>query len=88
MTPPAMLGVNSGFITHHKRLIPDIIINHCMSHREALVSETLPKELQSVLRDVKSSALNTRIFRNLCSEMDSSYQNLLFYTEGYQKGMH
>ena len=30
---------------------------------------------------VKSSALHTRIFRNLCSEMDTSYQSLLFYTE-------
>ena len=59
-----------------------------MIHREALASKTLPDELQSVLKSVievvnfiKSSALNTRLFGNLCMEMDSCHQNLLFYTE-------
>ena len=30
---------------------------------------------------IKSSALNTRMFRLLCQEIDSDHENLLFYTE-------
>ena len=60
-----MLRVNSVFIAHVKRLVPDIIINHCMIHRKGLPSKTLPKEFQSVV-------LHTRIFLETCSEMDTS----------------
>ena len=82
---PAMLGVNSDFVAHVKRIVPSVITNHCMIHHEALASKTLPDELQSLLKSVievvnfiKSNALNTRLFVNICMEMDSCYQNLLF----------
>ena len=40
---PAMLRLNSVFIAYVKRLVPDIIINHCMIHREALDFENVAK---------------------------------------------
>ena len=85
---PAMLGVNSGFIAHVKQVNPHIITNHCMIHREVLTTKTLPDELKLVLKTavdvvnyIKSSVLNTRLFRNLCISMDASHQNPLFDTE-------
>ena len=60
---------------------------HCMIHRQALAAKTLPESLQNVLdiviktvNFVKNSALNTRLFRKLCSEMNAEHLNLLYYT--------
>lgn len=35
-----------------------------------------------VLIDVKSIALNKRLFKHLCTEMDSAHETMLFFTEG------
>ena len=85
---PAMLGIHSGFRARVKRVNPVSKHNHCMIHRYALASKTLPSHLKLVLDDIvtmvnfiKSSALNTRVFRLLCQEIDSDHENLLFYTE-------
>ena len=82
-----MLGRNSGFQALVKEVSPDVIANHCMMHREALAVKTLPDPLNNVLKDVvkvvnyvKSRALNTRLFRNLCESMDADHKNLLFHT--------
>ena len=84
---PSMPGRNSGFQALVK-VSPDVIANHCMIHREALAAKTLLDPLNNVLKDVvkvvnyvKSSALNTRLFRNLCESMDADRKNLLFHTE-------
>lgn len=85
---PALLGCRSGFLQLAKEKNPDIIGSHCMIHREALASKTLTPELQDVLKicikvvnAIKSSALNTRLFEVLCSEMSSEHKTLLFHTE-------
>ena len=61
---------------------------HGMIHRHALASKALPPELKEVLDDVvsmvnaiKSSTLNTRLFRLLCQELDENHEGLLFHTE-------
>lgn len=79
-----MLGCQSGFQARVKAIFPDIL----QVHREALACKTLPAMLKEVLQEVvkkvnfiKASALNTRLFQDLCSEMDSKHQNLLCYTE-------
>ena len=58
-----------------------------MIHREALSSKTLPINMKSVLQIlikmvnfIKKSALNTRIFRLLCQELNSTEKDLLYYT--------
>ena len=85
---PAMLGTNSGFNARLAQVAPNSTTIHCMIHREALASRTLPDSLNSILKitikmvnHIKSSALNTRIFRQLCSEMDAAHLNLLYYTQ-------
>ena len=35
----------------------------------------------NIVNFVKGPALNTRIFRNLCKEMDAIHDTLLYYTE-------
>lgn len=84
---PAMLGCRSGFQTKVKELAPQAKSVHCFIHRYALASKTLPASLIVVLETVikvvnyiKSGALNTRLFRELCKDMNSDHEVLLFYT--------
>eukprot|EP00096_Caligus_rogercresseyi_P009484 TRINITY_DN3234_c0_g1_i1.p1 TRINITY_DN3234_c0_g1~~TRINITY_DN3234_c0_g1_i1.p1 ORF type:complete len:544 (+),score=51.68 TRINITY_DN3234_c0_g1_i1:127-1758(+) len=84
---PSMLGSRSGFMTLVKKKNPDIITTHCLIHREALASKTLPAPLKAILdtvirivNHIKGGALNTRLFRRLCQDMDSAHQDLFFYT--------
>ena len=72
---PAMLGRNSGFGALVKADAPHVIVTHCVLHRHALASKTLPPELADVLKIVvetvnyvRSSTLNHRIFKELCNK--------------------
>ncbi|KAI6649935.1 protein ZBED8-like [Oopsacas minuta] len=85
---PSMLGSHSGFQTRVRQFVPDVITNHCMIDREALAAKTLLASLNVILQEVfkivnfvKSSAVNTRLFRNLCLDMDAAHMNLLYHTE-------
>ncbi|XP_066983785.1 protein FAM200C-like [Macrobrachium rosenbergii] len=84
---PSMLSSKSGFMTLVKTKNPDIIITHCLIHREALASKTLPASFKDTLKivirivnHIKGGALNTRLFCRFCQNMDSAHQNLLFCT--------
>ncbi|KAG6937286.1 zinc finger BED-type containing 5 [Chelydra serpentina] len=84
---PAMLGSRSGFQTLVKRRAPMVTRVHCFIHREALASKTLFdqhntvfKGLVKVVNYIKSSALNTRLFKRFCQDMGSDFDVLLFYT--------
>ena len=85
---PAMLGRRSGFRGKVTEANPKTRHLHCMLHRYALASKTLPPGLRSVLDDVvsmvntiKSSALNTRLFSLMCQELGNDHEVLLFHTE-------
>ena len=61
---------------------------HCLIHREALASKTRPVKLREqlliiikVVNYVKGSALDTRLFRSLCSDMDAAHDVLVFHTQ-------
>ena len=61
---------------------------HCMLHRYALACKTLQPELRLVLDDVvhmintiQSSSLKTRLFSQLCQELESDHEALLYHTE-------
>ncbi|XP_068227879.1 zinc finger BED domain-containing protein 5-like [Palaemon carinicauda] len=82
-----MLGLKSGFQSRVKKLAPQAMGIHCMIHRYALASKTLPAILQEVLESVikivnyiKTKALNTRLFKELCKDMNADHEVLLFYT--------
>uniref|UniRef100_UPI00358ED38C zinc finger BED domain-containing protein 5-like n=1 Tax=Myxine glutinosa TaxID=7769 RepID=UPI00358ED38C len=85
---PAIQVAKSGFQALVRNLSPGIISVHCLIHWQALASKTVPSHLQDVLEQVikivnyvKSSALNSRLFKQLCTEMDSEHKNLLYYTK-------
>ena len=84
----AMIGANSGLISLVKQKNPAIQGTHCMIHKAALVSKTIPKRLHEhmsvvikVINYVKSSALSTRLFSKLCKEMDADHTALLYHTQ-------
>ena len=85
---PAMMGVKSGFTTLVKKKAPHVISTHCVLHRHALASKTLPHYLKFVLAKVvecvnyiRSRALNHRLFKTFCEELGSKYSVLLYHTE-------
>ena len=83
-----MLGRHSGFQARVRTQVPEVLSLHCMIHRHALAVKTLPLLLLDVMSGViklvnyiKSSSLNTRLFRELCKDLDASSETLLFHTE-------
>ena len=88
MGPHVMLGFKSGFETLINGKIPDACSLHCMVHRQVLASKTLPQALLEILDTVirtvnfvKTSALNSLLFKKLRQDMDSVHETLLFYTQ-------
>ena len=82
-----MLGVRSGFLALVKQKNPNVIEMHCIIHREALASRTMPQSLKKtlncaikVVNYIKASALNTRIFVKFCQDIGTDYDSLLFHT--------
>ena len=85
---PAMLGHVSGFSALAREKNPKIEVNHCMIHRQALLVKRLEPALEAVMHDVinvvnvvKGHALNTRLFRELCTDGEAEYTDLLYHTE-------
>ena len=83
-----MTGRLCGFITRVKEVTSECESTHSVIHREMLASRKMSPELNSVLQDVikiinhiKVHALNSRLFVQLCEEMDAERTCLLLYTE-------
>ncbi|CAH1985487.1 unnamed protein product [Acanthoscelides obtectus] len=84
---PALIGVGSGLATKLKEKKPSMVSTHCVIHRQALASKTLPQKLRQTLdlairivNYIKISALNSRLFTLLCDDLDSDQKVLLFHT--------
>ena len=76
-----------GFVTVVKEKNLNVITTHCLIHCEVLASKTLPAALKGtldsviqIINHIKGCALNTGLFRQLCRDMGTSHQDLLFYT--------
>ena len=78
---PSMLGCRSGFQSYVKAVSPNVTFVHCFIHRFALCTKVLPAQLLACLNFVKASALNTRIFKQLCEDLGSEHTSLLYHTE-------
>ena len=68
---PAMLGARSGFLELIKR------------KNSKTMSLPLKQTLNSavkVIKYIKASDLNTRLFEKLCQDMGAEYESLLFFT--------
>ena len=84
---PAMLGQKSGFGALVKVDAPHITVTHCLLHRHALATKAFPPKLAEVstiviecVNYVRNSALKHRIFKELCNEMGSAFEALLYYS--------
>jgi len=82
-----MVGSIKGFITLEKQININIIHTHCFLHCEALISKTLPQELEAVLDQIitmvnciKSRSWKSRLFKQFCNAMDAKYECLLLHT--------
>uniref|UniRef100_UPI00358FC317 protein FAM200C-like n=1 Tax=Myxine glutinosa TaxID=7769 RepID=UPI00358FC317 len=83
-----MMGKRSGFVALVKDKCPDVIVTHCVLHRHALATKTLPNELGDVMAIVvtavnfiRARALNHRLFQVVCEDIGAAYTHLLYYTE-------
>ncbi|KAF2345650.1 Zinc finger CCHC-type [Trinorchestia longiramus] len=84
---PVTLGRKSGFGAVVKADAPHIIVTHCILYRHALATKTVPPKLAEVLKIVdcvnysymQSSAPRHRIFSELCKEMGSEFEVLLYH---------
>ena len=84
----SMLGHKSGFKAHVTAVAPNVTFVHCFIHRFALCAKVLPQNMLSCLNQViklinfvKTSALNTRLFRQFCEDLNSNHTYLFYYME-------
>ena len=83
---PAMLGCRTGFQTRVKAQVSDVMSLHCMIHKLALASKTLPplsnvvSKVIKLVNCIKRSELNACLFRELYKFYTSS-ENIPFHTE-------
>jgi hypothetical protein len=84
----AMTGRLSGLVSWIKKENNSVISNHCIIRRQALASKKLNPILHDTLTEavkviyfIKSRTLNTRLFRQICAQMDSEHIGLLFHSE-------
>jgi hypothetical protein len=83
-----MTGRKSGVVARIKAVNPKVKSVHCMLHRQALASKGMEPDLHFVLSTavtavnfVKSRALQSRLFGQLCREMDAGHDTLLYHSE-------
>ncbi|XP_042901087.1 protein FAM200C-like [Parasteatoda tepidariorum] len=67
---PVMLGNKSGFALLVKKKSPNVLVTHCLLHKHALATKTLPTSLKEALSKViktvhfiRRRALNHRLFK-------------------------
>ncbi|QQP39543.1 Uncharacterized protein FKW44_020461, partial [Caligus rogercresseyi] len=77
---PAMIGVKGGFVTLVKNEWPHVTSSHCLLHRHALASKTLPPRLfevmdvaVKVINFIRAKAKNHRLFQLLANEMGAQH---------------
>ncbi|XP_025414328.1 zinc finger BED domain-containing protein 5-like [Sipha flava] len=83
-----MSGKICGLIARIRNIIPSVTWHHCCIHREAIVSKKIPTKLKEVLDEavkivnfIKAKSLNSRLFEQLCKDMDSEHYQLLLHSE-------
>ena len=82
----AMLGRKSGFYVWVKAVSPSSV--HCFLHRFAVAAKLSPPGIKTSLNLVvkmvnyiKTSALNSHLFKVICEDNGSEYMSLRFYME-------
>jgi len=85
-----MTGCHSGVTVKFREVAnKDLLITHCVLHRESLSAKNLPPELNNVMNNavkiinvIRGRALHSRLFEALCDSIGSQHKHLLFHAEG------
>ena len=84
----AILGGKSGFQARVKAVSPSVTFVYCFLHQFALAAKLLPPDIKAglnlvvkMVNYIKTSALNSRLFKVICKDVGSEYTSLLFHTE-------
>ena len=84
---PSMVGCMKG-LTSFVKQNENVVVTHCFLHREALMAKKLGDKLREVLNQavelvnyIKTRPVKSRLFEQLCSNMDSQHRRLLLHTE-------
>lgn len=83
----SMTGVRKGFVSILKgKINHEVITFHCILHQEALCAQTFPEEIGKIMElvikitnTIIARGLNHQQFKELLSEMESEYSDLLQY---------
>ena len=83
---PSMMGKNIGLLGILSREYPHIKINHCIIHRQSLVSKVLSSNFSDVMQVVISTVnyvkprdLNSHMFKQLCITENSNHHISLMH---------
>lgn len=83
----AMTGVRNGAVALLKQNAPHLEGTHCDIHRQNLATkkggllDEVVNDCTSIINFIKSKAKNSRMFTELCSQMDAEHASLLFHCE-------
>ena len=85
---PTILGARHGFTARVRKINPSVQVIHCLLYRKNLAAQHLSLDLSAVMKVVvgvvnfiKASAVNPRLFKQLCVDHGSQFrQHLLFYS--------
>ena len=85
---PAMMGKNTGCLKLLKDENPNMLVVHCVIHRENLVAKNLAPKLHEILHSaikcinyIKANAKTERLFQKFCEVNHTNYVRLLLHTE-------
>ena len=83
----SMMGYKKGFMSFVKKENKNILVVHCLLHRENLAADEIQKDLGIVFKEVvsvvnfiKYCPLHTHLFCVLCDEMVTEHNGLLFHS--------
>ena len=92
---PSMIGRYKGLVARIKNKVPNLFAIHCVIHRQHLCAKNISGRLSyslnlvvRVVNKIKTRALNTRLFRQLCDENDENLKDCFCIQRyaGFQKG--
>lgn len=85
---PAMMGKKNGCLKLLKDEHPEMMIIHCVIHRENLVAKKMSPVLNEILRamiicvnSIKANPKAERIFKQFCENQNAEHVRLLLHTE-------